>query len=31
MQMQTLSNLIDRKNTEKKGLKQQFTDISMEF
>lgn len=32
MQMQTFSNVIDRKKIlEKKALKQQFTDISMEF
>lgn len=32
MQMQTFSNLIDRKNIlKKKTLKKQFMDISMEF
>lgn len=32
MQMQTFSNLIDRKNIlKKKSLKKQFMDISMEF
>lgn len=32
MQMQTFSNLIDRKNIlKKKPLKKQFMDISMEF
>lgn len=32
MQMQTFSNLIDKKNIlKKKSLKKQFMDISMEF
>lgn len=31
MQMETFSNLIERKKTEKKAFKQQFIDISMEF